>query len=156
MWRKASSGRSYPHCEPSPKSCGKLREVIREETTRSTMWKEPEAVFARVNMRVRGWIGYFHYANSSKVFKKMPWQLRQRMRRWLWEETRQDRSAIRRSLQRRTPPRPLRIGLLPHENHMAKQMKQTEERHSESRMREICPSGLMRGRAVRWEMICGY
>ena len=28
---------------------------------------------------------------------------------------------------------------------MEKLMKQTEERHSESRMHEICPSGLMRG-----------
>ena len=28
-WRKARSGRHYPHCEPSPKSCGKLREAIR-------------------------------------------------------------------------------------------------------------------------------
>jgi hypothetical protein len=36
-WRKARSGRRYPHCEPSPKSCGKLRETVREETARSTM-----------------------------------------------------------------------------------------------------------------------
>jgi group II intron reverse transcriptase/maturase len=85
-WRKARSGRSYPHCEPSPKSCGKLREAIREETTRSTHWKEPEEVFARVNRRVRGWIGYFHYANSSQVFENMQWQLRRRMRRWLWKK----------------------------------------------------------------------
>ena len=60
-WRKARSGKSYPHCEPSPKSCAKLREAIREETTRSTQWKEPEEVIARVNVRARGWIGYFHY-----------------------------------------------------------------------------------------------
>ena len=65
-WRKAKSGRSYPHCEPSPKSCGKLREAIREETDRSTFWKEPEEVFARVNRRVKGWIGYFHYSNPRK------------------------------------------------------------------------------------------
>ena len=57
-WRKARSGKSYPHCEPSPKSCGKLREAIREETTRSSLWKQPEEVIARVNRRVRGWIGY--------------------------------------------------------------------------------------------------
>lgn len=85
-WRKARSGRSYPHCEPSPKSCGKLREAIREETTRSTLWKEPEDVITRVNRRVRGWIGYFHYANSSRVFNQMQWQLRERMRRWLWKK----------------------------------------------------------------------
>lgn len=85
-WRKARSGKSYPHCEPSPKSCAKLREAIREETTRSTQWKEPEEVIARVNVRARGWIGYFHYANSGKVFSKMQWQIRARMRRWLWKK----------------------------------------------------------------------
>ena len=85
-WRKARSGKSYPHCEPSAKSCGKLREAIREETTRSTQWKEPEEVIARVNQRVRGWIGYFHYANSGKVFSKMQRQIRARIRRWLWKK----------------------------------------------------------------------
>jgi group II intron reverse transcriptase/maturase len=85
-WRKARSGRQYPHCEPSPKSCGKLREAIREETAWKTMWKEPEEVFTRVNGRVRGWIGYFHYANSTDVFSRMQWQVRERMRRWLWKK----------------------------------------------------------------------
>jgi hypothetical protein len=86
MWRKAKSGKSYPHCEPSPKSCNKLREAIREKTTRSTQWKEPEEVIARINVRVRGWIGYFHYANSSRMFSKMQWQLSERVRRWLWKK----------------------------------------------------------------------
>ena len=85
-WRKARSGRSYPHCEPSLKSCDKLRAAIREETARSTLWKEPEDVIARVNRRTRGWIGYFHYANSAQVFGKMQRQLRERMRRWLWKK----------------------------------------------------------------------
>ena len=85
-WRKSRRGRSYPHCEPSPKSCGKLREAIREETARNTMWKDPEEVIARINVRVRGWIGYFHYANSSTVFNKMQWQLQERVRRWLWKK----------------------------------------------------------------------
>ncbi|MDD2707084.1 MAG: group II intron reverse transcriptase/maturase [Verrucomicrobiae bacterium] len=85
-WRKARSGRSYPHCEPSPKSCGKLREAIREETTRSTQWKKPEEVIARVNRRVNGWIGYFHYANSSHAFNRMQWWTRARVRQWLWKK----------------------------------------------------------------------
>ena len=41
---------------------------------------------ARVNRRARGWIGYFHYANSSRVFGKMQWQILERMRRWLWKK----------------------------------------------------------------------
>jgi len=50
------------------------------------LWKEPEEVIARVNRRVRGWIGYFHYANSGRVFVKMQGQLRERMRRWPWKK----------------------------------------------------------------------
>jgi RNA-directed DNA polymerase len=85
-WRKVRSGRHHPHCKRSPKSWGKLREAIRKETARSTMWKEPDEVIALVNRRVRGWIGYFHYANSSRVFDKMQWQTRERMRRWQWKK----------------------------------------------------------------------
>ena len=85
-WRVARSGRYYPHVEPSPKSCGKLQKGIREATQRSTYWKEPEEVFAQVNRQVRGWVGYFHYGNSTKVFDKMQWLMRERMRRWLWKK----------------------------------------------------------------------
>jgi group II intron reverse transcriptase/maturase len=85
-WRKARSGKSYPHCQPSPKSCGKLREAIREETSRNSQWKEPGEVISRVNRRVRGWIGYFHYANSSRAFGSMQCYLTERVRRWMWKK----------------------------------------------------------------------
>ena len=85
-WRKARSGKSFPLCEPSPKSCAKLRKAIREETARSTLWKEANEVITRINQRVKGWIGYFHYANSTQVFVKVQWQVRERVRRWLWKK----------------------------------------------------------------------
>jgi hypothetical protein len=34
---------------------------------------------ACVNGRVRGWIGCFHYANSSRMFDKMQWQMNPEM-----------------------------------------------------------------------------
>ena len=71
--RRARSGNHYPHCEPSAKSCNKLREAIREQTGRDTLWKSPKEVFAAVNRRLRGWIGYVHYANSTRVFDKTQW-----------------------------------------------------------------------------------
>lgn len=85
-WRKAKSGKSYPHVEPSPKSCAKLRDTIREETAWSTQWKSAEEIADQLNQRVRGWIGYFHYANSTEVFRKMDWFTKNRMRRWLWKK----------------------------------------------------------------------
>lgn len=59
---------------------------IREETTRSTLWKNPEEVIKRVNRRVRGWIGYFHYANSAHRFTVMERHMQDRLRRWLWNK----------------------------------------------------------------------
>jgi group II intron reverse transcriptase/maturase len=85
-WRKSPRGRKYPHVEPSPKSCKKMRSAIRAETTRCTLWKEPAEVFARVNQRVRGWSNYFYYGNNTEVFDKMQRYTRSRMRRWLWKK----------------------------------------------------------------------
>ena len=48
--------------------------------------KQSEDLIARVNRQAKGWIGYFHYANSGEVFSKMQWQIRARIRRWLWKK----------------------------------------------------------------------
>ena len=56
------------------------------------MWKEPEEVIARVNRRVRGGRIYFRYANSVRVFNNMQWQLRERMKRWLWKKQAQTKA----------------------------------------------------------------
>ena len=85
-WRRARSGKNYPHVEPSPKSCAKLRDAIREETAWSTQWRSSGEVTARINRRVSGWAGYFHYANSTRVFGKLDWFTRNRLRRWLWKK----------------------------------------------------------------------
>jgi len=84
--RKSCRGKDYPHVEPSPKSQKKLREAIREEMNRSTLWKDPLEVVSRVNRRVRGWANYFHYGNSTKVFAKMDRYLVEKTRRWLWRK----------------------------------------------------------------------
>ena len=85
-WRKSPQGKQYPHVEPSPKSCKKMRDAIRKETTRSTLKKEPAEVFTRVNQRLRGWSNYFYYGNNTKVFSTMQYYTQNRMRRWLWKK----------------------------------------------------------------------
>jgi group II intron reverse transcriptase/maturase len=84
--RKSRQGKQYPHVEPSPESCKKMRTAIREETTRSSLWKEPAEVFKKVNQRLRGWSNYYHYGNSTEAFSKMQKYTRDRMRRWLWKK----------------------------------------------------------------------
>lgn len=83
--RKNPMGKAYPHSEPSPKSCRKLLGVLREETDWSTQWRKESEVFERVNRRLRGWSNYYHHGNCTRVFSKMNWQVRERMRRWLWK-----------------------------------------------------------------------
>ena len=85
-WRKGRSGRKSPHCEPSAKSAHKLREAVREDTARDTLWKQPEEVIQRINQRMRGWAGYFHYGNSTRVLAKLQWYVEARVGRWLWKK----------------------------------------------------------------------
>jgi len=41
---------------------------------------------AGLNRLLRGWSGYFHYRHSSRVMVKLNWQVRERVRRWLWRK----------------------------------------------------------------------
>ena len=84
--RKRGSGRNYPHCELSAKSAHKLREAVREETARDTLWKEPEEVIRRINQRMRGWAGYIHDGNSTRVLAKLEWYVEARVGGWLWKK----------------------------------------------------------------------
>ena len=84
--RRTRNKRTYVHIEPSPKKLNEVRQAVREETTCSTLWKEPKVVFARVNQRVRGWSEYFHYGSSTKAFGDIQGYVQNRMRRWLWRK----------------------------------------------------------------------
>ena len=59
---------------------------MREETARDTFWKQPEEVIRRINQRMRGWAGYFHYGNSTRVLAKLQWYVEARVGRWLWKK----------------------------------------------------------------------
>ena len=94
-WRKGRSGRKYPHCEPSAKSAHKLREAVREGGNCAChVLEAPEEVIRRINQRMRGWAGYFHYGNSTRVLAKLQWYVEARVGRWQ-EETRQNPRPIR-------------------------------------------------------------
>jgi hypothetical protein len=78
--------RSYPHVEPSAKAQASLREKVGEVLNRSTTWKAPEDVVAELNQKIRGWKGYYHYANSSGVFGRMRRYINDRLGRWHWRK----------------------------------------------------------------------
>ena len=84
--RRGRSGWYYPHVEPSAKSQQRLREAIREELNHWTLWREINPSLERVNRILRGWSGYYHYRNSSRVFHKLTWWVNARVKRWLWRK----------------------------------------------------------------------
>ncbi len=85
-WRRGKSGRNYPHMEPHPKSQKKLRDKLREKLNHWTLWRSVEEVIPEVNRQLKGWGGYFHYANSTRVFDRLNRYAADRLQRWLWRK----------------------------------------------------------------------
>ena len=85
-WRRGKSGRNYPHLEPHPKSRRKLRDQLREKLSHWTLWRAAEEVIPEVNRLLKGWGGYFHYANSTRVFDRLNQYAAMRVQRWLWRK----------------------------------------------------------------------
>jgi RNA-directed DNA polymerase len=86
-WRTSPrTGRGYPHVEPSAKSQASFREKVRAALNRSSTWREASEVVAELNVKIRGWQGYYHYANSSGVFGKLRDYANERLARWNWRK----------------------------------------------------------------------
>jgi RNA-directed DNA polymerase len=76
-WR---TGKSYPHVCPAPKSLAKIKERIKQKTARRLTPVALADVVRNVNASLRGWVGYFHYRNSSKVLDKVKTHAEERLR----------------------------------------------------------------------------
>jgi group II intron reverse transcriptase/maturase len=85
-WRRGKSGRNYPHREPHPKSQRQLRDKLREKLNHWTLWRAADEVIPEVNRWLKGWGGYFHYANSTRVFDRLNQYAANRLQRWLWRK----------------------------------------------------------------------
>ena len=77
------SGKSYPHVCPAPKSLAKIKERIKQQTDRRLTPVPLSDVVRNMNASLRGWVGYFHYRNSSKVLGKVKTQAEERLRKHL-------------------------------------------------------------------------
>jgi len=72
--------------EASARSAQRLREAVRGKLNHWTLGQRTPEVIAGLNRLMRGWSGYFHYRHSSRVMSKLNWQVRRRVRRWLWRK----------------------------------------------------------------------
>ena len=85
------SGKWYVHVQASPRSQQRLREAVRGQLNHWTLGRRIPEVMTGLNRLLRGWSGYFHYRHSSRVMGKLNWQVRERVRRWLWRKHGQKR-----------------------------------------------------------------
>lgn len=86
-WRKSrTTGKCYPHVEPSRKARQKLRDAVRGELNHWTTGRSCAESIRLVNRIVQGWGQYYHYGNCVRVFVCQQDWLRGRLRKWLWKK----------------------------------------------------------------------
>jgi group II intron reverse transcriptase/maturase len=76
----------YLHVEPAQKSRAALRKNLGTILNRRTLWRPTQEVVAEANRVLRGWGGYFHYGNSTRIMKQLRSYSQNRLRRWLWRK----------------------------------------------------------------------
>ena len=86
------NGKWYAHVEASPRSQQRLRQAVRAKLNHWTLGKRIPDAMTGLNRLLRGWGSYFHYRQSSRVMGKLNWQVRDRVRRWLWRKHGQKRA----------------------------------------------------------------
>jgi group II intron reverse transcriptase/maturase len=64
----------------------RLREAVRDKLNHWTLGQRIPEVMNGLNRLLRGWSGYFHYRHSSRVMGRLNWQVRDRVKRWLWRK----------------------------------------------------------------------
>jgi RNA-directed DNA polymerase len=78
----AKTGWWYPCTTPRPK---KVTMVLRRitDTLCASRHLQMQAVVARVNAILRGWVNYFRVGNSSQAFNKVKYHVERKVRRWV-------------------------------------------------------------------------
>lgn len=74
------SGKVYPHTEPSKRSVQRLKDRVKGLTDRRRCPVPLTDIMTELNASLRGWTSYFHYRNSSNVFRGAKMQVEERLR----------------------------------------------------------------------------
>ncbi len=83
MRRSCSSGKWYPHAEPSMRSVERVKRKVRNLThRRMTLVPLPDLI-DDLNNVVIGWSAYFHYQHSTKIMSRLKWFTEERVRKHL-------------------------------------------------------------------------
>jgi len=79
MGRGRKTRNYYPHVQPSKKSLQAIKDRVTHLTKRERTIRPMDWIVKEVNATVRGWVGYFHYRNSSKALGQIRNHVEQRM-----------------------------------------------------------------------------
>lgn len=74
------TGKRYAHVGPAPKSLAKIKERVKQLTTRERTPIPLDDIIGSVNASLRGWTNYLHYRNSSNVLDKVRTHAEERLR----------------------------------------------------------------------------
>jgi group II intron reverse transcriptase/maturase len=80
MGESVKSGKLYPHVQPSKKAMQSIKSRITELTQRARTIMPFEWIVNEVNAALRGWVGYFHYRNCSKMLTHVRGHVEERLR----------------------------------------------------------------------------
>ncbi|MDR3557602.1 MAG: group II intron maturase-specific domain-containing protein [Syntrophobacteraceae bacterium] len=80
MGKSRRTGRQYPHAQPSKKSVQAIKDRVTALTKRERTPVPLEEIVELVNSTVRGWVGYFHFKNCSKVLEHVRGHVEERLR----------------------------------------------------------------------------
>jgi len=82
IWRQRSmlSGKVYPHVQPGKKAAARIKAQTTDLTRRALTPMPLPMLMERLNQTLRGWTGYFHYRNSTKVLNMVKWHAEERLR----------------------------------------------------------------------------
>ena len=80
MGKSGRTGKHYTHVQPSKKSLQAIKDRVTAITKRERTVKPLEWIVKEVNATVRGWVGYFHFKNCSKVLTHLKGHVEERLR----------------------------------------------------------------------------
>jgi hypothetical protein len=81
--KNPKTGKMFPLITPSREAMAEIRAEIKALTCRKTLGLPKEVVIRKLNELVRGWVGYFYYANCCRDLTKLKGFLDERVRIYL-------------------------------------------------------------------------
>mgnify|MGYP001067716483 CR=1 FL=1 len=80
MGRSRRTDKPYAHVQPSKRSAQVIKDRVTELTIRNRTGWPMNRIVEEVNTTVRGWVGYVHYRNCSKVLTNVKHHVEMRMK----------------------------------------------------------------------------